>query len=258
LKHILFYALFVCINLSAQDTIKLEPSFYFSSEEFPLRDYSFQSKALKKRAKEIIYFSKDHIRIEKCYYYDFRRYCSGDTYKITSDSTVMVNSDEWNYIKDANEYKVSHKLKNHTVEGKVNSLIPFTRSGEFYGISNQNDTLWKETFSRNNQIIFTLPSQKINDKIYKMNQLDIIPLINGKDSIPKIEIEWLYLNTIPIVSLSFIVTKKGELTNIETSGTFSDEDKLISLILSQYKNISPGIRKGVAVNCKYFLDCELK
>ena len=262
MKNLLFYTIFFCLNLSAQDTIKLEPSFHFSSEEFPNRGKSFAAKTYNKRATELIYFSKNHIRIEECYYYDLKRDCYGDTYKITSDSTIKMNSDEWHYIKTSNNYKVSRQLKKHIITGTATSLIPFTKSGEFYGINNQNDTLWQETFSRNNQNKFILPSTQLKSRIYEMDKLDIIPLINSNDTIPQIETDHISLQLceggIPIVFLSFIVTKQGKITNIEISGTNYEEDKVISLILSQYKNISPGIRNGKPVNSKYWLHCKLK
>ena len=122
--------------------------------------------------------------------------------------------------------------------------------------------MWQEDFQKNKQINFTLPQEEVNGKILEMDQLSQIPLLNKNDTIPPISIKHISLACCEdgghLCFLSFIITSNGKLVNIETSGTNNEEDKQISLILSQYKNISPGIKKGKAFNTKYWLNLWVK
>jgi hypothetical protein len=264
LKHIILILLLCSINLFGQDTIKLEPSTHFSSLDYRHYGKSFAGLSEKNRVKELIVFSKDHIRVDRCYYYDNERRCLGTEYEINSDSTILVNNASWNCLShERKTYKVNRIVNNYNVKGQVNPLIPFTKFGTFYGITAQRDTLWTEKYDHDKLKEFNLIEKKVKGKIYEVGKLSKIPLINGIDTIPDLTIDrvdllWCCNDNRRIAYLTFTVTSIGDIVNIKSQGTSPEEEKQIALILSKHKNISAGIRKGKAVNSNYMLNVKLE
>ncbi len=264
MKYLLIVFSLCNLCLIGQDTIKVEPSRYYSSSEHPIQGKQFYSMADRNRAKEIIVYSKNHIRIDNCFYYDKDRRCFGDTYHMNSDSTIVINQNErWQFNQSSfNSFKVSCQRDDFKEIGQVSSLIPFVKTGIFHGLSSQNDTLWSESFIQNKQTEFKLHKKPIEGKVFEMDKLNIIPLINGKDTIPPINIKHVSLacceGGLNLCFLSFIVTKSGEITNISISGTNTIESKQVAAILGKYKNVIPGKKKGKAVNTNYYLELKLK
>ncbi len=76
----LFLSVAACFG---QDTLKVEPSRFYSSvhEPFQGKDFAFSVQ----RSREDIVFSDSHQRIEYCYYYDTRGICFGTTVFLGSE-----------------------------------------------------------------------------------------------------------------------------------------------------------------------------
>ena len=244
----------VCCISYAQDTIKIES---------PTLQERSRNRSYWKTSKELIYFSKNHVKIEDCYYYNNKRDCSGIEYQIKQDTLIIQQKEKWVYKKlGVNNYEVIKLGGTHFEVGHASSLIPLTKTGPYYGLSLANDTLWEENFINNSSKNFNLYKTLITSEIHNLKKLDSIPLINGSDSIPKIILEFVDLrpnanfhipfNRFDSVEVNFIITNKGKIKNIEISPLiYSPYLKEIAIKTSLFKKISIPTINNNKVFCKY-------
>ena len=134
------------LQVAAQDTIKMEPSKFYSAKVHPNRSKQFAG--LVKYAREDIIYSSCKRRIEYCYYYDEERHCFGQTYEIINDSILMVDQTRWHFQKLGNTYSMWRFDGKFIEFGTASALIPFTPESPFVTTtSDQIDTLWTTDYS---------------------------------------------------------------------------------------------------------------
>jgi hypothetical protein len=209
----------------------------------------------------VIYFSKNHIKIEDCYYFKNKRECTGTEYNLTNDTLLVQQKEKWIFEQlGINKYKVKKIGKTHFEIGYATSLIPFIKHGDFFGISLNSDTLWKENFYNNSSKSFDLHKIQIKNKTFSIGKLDSLPLINGTDTIPKIKLEFVDLRPnghfykFDSIQVDFIVTDQGVIKNIDVfAPLFSSYLKEILIKLSLLSPLSPPIRNHKKVFCTYYI-----
>ena len=259
---ILLLLLFISFENFAQDTIRIEaPTITDRSRNRPNWNTS----------KELIYFSKNHVKIEDCYYYNNKRDCSGVEYQIVKDTLIIQKNEKWLFKKiDINNYEVTKIGKNHFEVGHTTSLIPFVKKGSYFGLSLSKDTLWEQKFSNhskfgNNSDYFSFHKIKIEKKILDLKKLDSIPKFNQTQKIPNINLEFndllrlngfFYVGNIPIY---FIITDNGEIKNIEVNVPICNEHlKEIAIKLSLLQPLSYPIKDNENVYCRYQIEAFRK
>jgi hypothetical protein len=219
------------INCVCQDTIKFEPSVYYTKITEPYRGKDFASRV--KYAREDIVFSEKHKRIEYCYYYDDERHCHGTDYILKSDSTLDIDGETWNFKKQGGKYFVESYHNSTYTNGFTNSLIPFEAFGIFTIMTaDKIDTLWTRNYSTNipsYEGIWTFYKTEIKDKIYTQGQIDESPTLLNGDTLKTIYLKRMSVCISEpgyyVKELKFIITKEGRVVNIEPSIAFIDLDR---------------------------------
>jgi hypothetical protein len=265
-----------------QDTIKFEPSVFYSSKEYPNRSKAFAFQA--QFAREVIMFSETKKRIEYCYYYDNERVCFGESYEILNDSVIQIKSkfsdsifENWKHkIADNNSYLVQRKYGSYCETGTVNSLMPFLKTGKFITQhQSSKDTLWITDYTNYNfkgpyrtAPSYYFPKAKIKEKIYQDFEVDKMPTTIKGDSIFNISLARKdYCLSEPMTAvrtITFVVTSSGEIKNIEQfEGNFDLQYcpfyimELMKQVLSIGRWI-PGKVDGKNVNVKCYADIEMQ
>jgi|TARA_B110000261_G_C12970543_1_gene312305 hypothetical protein len=234
----------------SQDTLKIDPPFLTTK---PI------GRELYKLSKEVIYFNKDHMKIEKCYYLNGNRKCFySNEYQILNDTLTINKNESWTLKTISNnKFKVKKIGLNHFEVGHSTSLIPFNKVDIFHGLSLTKDTLWHENFINNNSKEFHLHNSENLNKIYSINKVDSIPRLKENQKLPNITLEYADLRPngrfikFDSLEVNFTVTKKGKITNISVFRPIYEEYlKEISIKLNSLIVI-PASKKGKYVNCFY-------
>lgn len=255
-----------------QDTIRVETSIYYTSKKEPNRGKYFASGV--KYAREDIVFSETHKRIDYCYYYDNERNCYGTNYQLTSDTTLDMDGEIWNYRKQGDQYFVERYFNGTYECGFTKSLIPFETLGRFTTTTaDKIDTLWTTDYSADNpsspydKPLWIFHKTKIKGKIYDQDKIDEPPAFLNGDPLKTI-----YLNRTDgclsepyyfIRELKFVITKEGNIVNIEQSLGNFDLDYCpyyvmdLMRYLLQSGQLKPGKLKGQNVNVLWTLKVEM-
>ena len=229
---ILCFVLSVATLCMGQDTIKVEPSIYYSNEEVhKLSGKGFGGNY----AREDIYFSAEHLKQEYCYYQDsIRQVHTRDVFNVLNDSLLRVGDSVrvefvWTYKElSKGNYLIYRQDSNYYEFGEVTSLVPLKHVTPTYTTTkNKQDTLWTTNYDYptpwypNGHLNYKLYDSKITGRVYEYYQIDTQPMLLNGDSLPEITIKWIdgsFCYCMPrgdIAAMSLIITKDGEIKNIE-------------------------------------------
>ncbi len=272
----IFILLFIgiqCFRVLGQDTLKLEPSIYYSSDTYPVRGKSFASKA--EYRLEQISFDNQNKRIEYCYYYDSIRDCIGENYQFIGDSILRIGDSSltkqvklWSYVKKKNnEYLVWRTYEGVTESGYVSRLVPFKKIGVFQTKNNSDLVLWEIDYTNyNHKSVYSLPKyffplKKVKKEEPNLSDVGTYPKLMNGDSLPteiKVARNGLCYSEPDLLNENMIftvtITSKGELMNIKPLMNVEYcPFYLMNIILAINKlgPVSPAILNGKPVNCKY-------
>jgi hypothetical protein len=188
---------------------------------------------------ENIVFSENHTKVEYCYYNEDKRISYGYHYRLINDSTLYVGDtlingyqEKWTFKHLSNKnYSLYRKINGLRESGEVDCLIPLHQVRPFVA-TNGNDTLWETNdFTINNRKYGYYQSNfnvsHIDGKIYEFYEIDNPPNLLNNDTLPTINIEMIHPCLCApmtwITSVSVIITKEGEIKNIEEAlGNISD------------------------------------
>lgn len=209
-----------------QDTIRVEASVLYTSDKEPNRGKSFASRA--KYAREDIIFSKTHQRIDYCYYYDKERHCYGTDYKLTSDTTIDIDGEIWNYANQGDKYFMERYFSGTYEYGFAKSLIPLETIGLFTTTTaDKIDTLWTTDYTADkpsrpyDNPLWAFHKTKVTGKIYPKDKVDEQPTLLNGDSLRTIYLsrkDGCFSEPYYIVrEMKFVVTAAGRIVNIEQS-----------------------------------------
>lgn len=271
---ILFFLVFaIHSSCFSQDTIRVEPSIYYSSSDEPTLGKEFHFRV--RYAREDIVYSSFHKRIEYCYYYDKERKCFGTTYQLINDTSLSIDGIVWKCIKAGDKYFLERFFNGTYESGYATSLIPLKTTGLFFTTTaDKVDTLWSTDYSAdspsnrfdNPRWVFYKTS--INGKVFKQTEVDILPKTENGESLKPIFLgrkDACYNEPLVYVSeLKFIITKEGRIVNIQQSKGNVDLENcpyyMMDLIryLVQLGKIHPAQKNGVNVNAWYTLKVEMR
>jgi hypothetical protein len=261
---LLILMFFICgIACLGQDTIRVEPSYYYSSDKEPNRGKDFYFRV--KYAREDIVYSDTLKRIEYCYYYDNERYSYGKTYHILSDSTFEIDGVVWHYQNQGDRYFVERYFNNLYERGFVKTLMPFETTGTFATMTAEKiDTLWTTDYSTDKPSKpYDRPSRifhksNIEGKVYTQNEIDVLPTLLNGDTLTTIHLDAIagcYSEPLYYLSeLQFVITSEGRIVNVEASQGFIDLDfcpeYFMQIVYQIYEKgqFTPAKRKGQNVN----------
>jgi hypothetical protein len=282
----LSFLLFLIQNTNAQDTIRLAPSIHYSEMDYEL------ARMGPERAREDVVFNERHKKVEYCYYLNNKRICSGEEYRLIGDSILQIGDSlhldqmvHWTYKKRENgQYFVKRQYYGVCESGIASDLMPLIKLNDFATLSQETqDTLWVANVQYYNKKYkrrgiafapkFRHPMAKIEGKIYEIDKVEQLPTFMNNDSLPKI-IGSSFLNFLKkgrmaicygepfiyVKNMSFIVTKSGEIKNIQQNIGSIDIDDCTSLLrelmlfINQFGRLKPAKIKGRSVNVKYILN----
>lgn len=264
---ILWLCIFLSFNLSSQDTIQIGEIQCYTSNEYP--DKGKQFYGILKYGREDIVFNENHIRTERCYYYDNERNCRGTDYYKMNDSTIYIGDTlnptptAWFFKKNSSgKYNVKRITDSIQEYGEVFSILPFLKMGTFTTIYKYEDTLWQETYTEDHyKKPFGQPTLKLHQSIieempFTYTELQTIPMQANGDSINYIDIGYVSLHPCADIRnrsyfCEFLVTKEGKIQNIYTSLVYEDEQKLLTLLLKNMEPVRPGTINNIPVTCKW-------
>jgi hypothetical protein len=246
-----------------QDTIRVEPSYYYTSDKEPNRGKDFAFRV--KYAREDIVYSDTLKRIEYCYYYDNERYCYGKTYHILSDSTIDIDGVVWQKKRRGHDYSIVRYFSNLRENGYANSLIPFKTKGHcITTTADKIDTLWRTDYWDDNvdrpyeKPLRTFHKSNIEGKVYNQNEIDVLPTLLNGDTLSTIHLDAIagcYSEPLYYLSeLQFVITSEGRIVNVEVSQGFVDLDScpeyFMQIVYQIYEKgqFTPARRKGQNVN----------
>lgn len=258
----------IVLNVSAfgQDTTFLEPKQqYFSNTIDSLKfDKSHRLKGYPrvKYSRELIRLSNDKYKIENCFYYDNKRYKDNYStfYEFKDDSIIVAKGEKWIY-KQINDRLFSvYQNDSDIIEmGKVISLIPFVKQGDFVTKNKNGEVLFIEYFENGRHIKNDCPKKNLLDSVF--TQVDELPKFPDKYGDLKVYIaKRLRFPEMAIESsisgkvfVKFVITKIGEIKNIEILRGFDPGmDKEAIKVIARLPNFEPGKIKGKEVNT-YFV-----
>ena len=277
---LVLYFLLTTIPSIAQDTIRVEPTSYYSSQDEPVRGKGFASRV--KYAREDIIFNAHHKRIEYCYYYDKERTCFGDTYKLIGDTILQINDSSdstlnqyWKYeIQDNGDYLVYRHHNGIYETGYAKELVPFILKDLYILSGDTSDTLWSEHFINYNpnswhyEPQFIYPKKSIKDKIYDLDKVDSTPtFLSGQllpDTIQHYRTSYCYGEPhLMLRNMIFIVTSEGEIINIEQGfGSFDMSFcpyyiQELMIIISKFGPLKPATINGDPVSVRYSINIKM-
>jgi Fe-S-cluster containining protein len=246
-----------------QDTIRIEPGIYYTSDIEPNRGKDFASRA--RFAREDIVFSNTRKEIDYCYYYDNKRYCIGQDFELINDSTLSIDGVRWTYKLQGKQFLVYRYEDNFFESGYTKSLIPFEPTGPFTTTTaDKIDTLWTTDYSTDkpskpyDHPTYNFYKAKIKGKVYKPGEVDQpCTFLNG-DTLARIYLQrkdGCYGEPLYVVrTMKFIVTQEGHILNIEQDKGNMDLNfcPYYAMELMKYIKrwglLKPAKRKGQNVN----------
>lgn len=266
--------------LLGQDTIKVEPSHYYSSKKHPVNGKLFASQV--KYGQENIVFSPTKIRVEYCYYYDgVRKSFGGGIYEKLTDSTIQVThdwddsvSDLWKYQKQENGlFRIEQRRGDLLETGYATTLVPLKKTITRTTYKN-GDTLWKIDYKNSRPIWYGgrgrpyFTKTKIEGHIYQDFEVDRQPTLLNGDSLTKIlpEIARFGCYGEPlkgIRNITFVVTSHGDIKNVEqfegNLEEFCDGEYMMHLIEKTLAlgRLKPGLKNGAPVNSRCYLQVDM-
>jgi hypothetical protein len=273
-RYLLFCTLlFCCAVVNAQDTIKLGPSIFYSSTEYP-DDRSFYRYA--EYAREDVIHSPSVKEVQYCHYKDGNRRCLRNFYELVSDSILKIyqnvddtSIEEWIYKKrEDSVYEVHTFIDGLYYEGLAKSLQPLLFSGKvFTTTTDRIDTLWYAQYyytARNpdGNPQYTLYKSKIAGKIYKAEKCETVPMISEEKAFD--EIVWnshgLGCYNDPyytVLKFLCVITAEGRIKNVQLYGNLEwyCPEVDIDFYKTVYRNYAliPATRKGEAVNVEWLV-----
>ncbi|WP_018343435.1 hypothetical protein [Cytophaga aurantiaca] len=270
----IFAAIFFINSVSAQDTIKVEPSVYYEStiHQDTRSFYGYVQYA----REDILYF--DSLRsIQYCYYMDSVRKCIGSVYQLKPDNVVLISTLQdtvaWMYRKyNDSLYEVNAVIDGFWYSGWASSVMPLQFKGELAAIAaDRTDTLWYTTYAYTSHFpqgnsSYRLNQTPVKGKIYKSKQCDLLPRLQDGSVFAKMnwEVKNLCYND-PYYYVSrtvFVVTAEGRIRNISRAGNLdlSCSDVYIDFVKTLYKNLPlmSATRKGKPVNIQWEVLVDMK
>ena len=260
---ILFVFLLLTEMNHAQDTTYVDKKIEYFSEKEALKDHRLKMRNSERYAREIIKVGMDSFKIEYCNYYNGKRFATGylEGFKIKEDSVLIVKQESWSFKKiHNNDYAVNLKDSDYIQKGKVFSIIPFVKNGDFIYLSNNNDTLLTEHYEMGSLKDYKTP--KINDTdsiytsvdeypIFPTKYGDLLSYISKRIVIPEIYAEsGIQGRTI----FRTVITSTGEVKNIEILRSLDRAFDLTCLrIIARLPKFEPGKIKGRNVNTYYII-----
>ncbi len=266
LLSLLLQIIFCTLSL-AQDTIKMEPSIVYAKAEAPLMTKGARTKL----AREDIIYSKQHRRVEYCYYVEEQRKCWGTDYHILEDSVLVIGENErWNFRRLANGHYFVDRTKDQLYEfGEVQPLMPFIPQTPIFTTAlDTKDTLWTSTYHQKKKSLGNwywtthFYETHITDQIYDYHQVDHPPTQLNGEPLKNI----LISSVVPcpsepmkdISTVALIITKEGKIKNIEQAiGLLSTDcpytmQEIIAQVLT-WGRVEPARRKGKKVTVRWFI-----
>lgn len=266
--------------LLGQDTIKVEPSHYYSSKKHPVGGKLFASQV--KYGREDIVYSPTKTRVEYCYYYDgIRKSVGGGIYQKLGDSAIQVTydwddsvSDLWTYEKQENGlFRIERRRGDFLETGCATTLMPLKKTMT-YTIYKNGDTLWELDYTNSRPTwyggrgspLFT--KTKIEGHIYQDFEVDRQPTLLNGDSLtgisPEVARFGCYGEPLKgIRNITFVVTSHGDIKNVEqfegNLEEFCDGEYIMHLIEKALAlgRLKPGIKNGVPVNTRCYLQVDM-
>lgn len=245
----------------SQDTIYLDKKVEYSSDTISIdrikKNYCYHY------AREIIKVSQDSFKIEICNYLDNKRLESHfvNGYKILDDSILIFRNERWIFRKAKDRKITVTKIDScYTIKGKVSSIIPFIKHGEFVYLNSNNDTLLTEIYKQGYLTHFQTKKTIINDSIYYI--VDEYPkfpkqygeLIEYIFKRIKYPIELTESAIMGKTIVSTVISKTGELKNIEV---IRGIDLLLDVeavrVIMTLPKFEPGKIKGEVVNTNFII-----
>lgn len=261
----------LCLETMAQDTIRIGKKVNLDKKEY--RNGRISSA---KCGREDIIFSNTCRRIEYCAYYKNKRNCIGDTYSLKGDSIVDVDGIEWFYQKRPDgRYLIYRFYEGVYASGTVDELIPFGKTKIITVNLSTKDTLWianYERFGTSDYLYcaptYSYPKAKIEGKIYRLEEVTTPPVFLDGSFLPKViqhQRSDGCFNEPPmwIHTLSFVVTKEGEIKNIEQAfgnfGLNSCPNYILALtrIVCQFGKLKPATLNGTPVDVAYTIEVDM-
>lgn len=254
-----------CLPCSSQDTVKVDPSIFYSSKTHPDRGKMFA--ATVKYGREDIIYSENKRTIDYCYYYDNERVCHGYSYEIIGDSVLKINDAVWNYKKQGDSYFLSRFFRDTYESGLASNLIPLTTAGTFITTTpGKSDTLWTTDYTAQDPSSpyshprFTLYRSPVKGKVYPARKVDEVPTFLNGDTIRAIRIKrsndvCYGEHLVSRRNISLVITADGRIVNIKPEYEWSCPYYMLDVArhLSQLGRVNPARKDGKSVHVKWVI-----
>ncbi|MBN2890250.1 MAG: energy transducer TonB [Bacteroidales bacterium] len=221
----------------------------------------------------IITFDKDSAYVQTCKYYKNINdaYCWEKKYYFGNSVLVIENQfreqEIWSYQKINNScYKVSTTNEISTETGYVKKLLPLIKTGKFYTLNKNLDTVFVEEYDKKGKIIDYLPYKnvEISDSVYLF--VEEMPVFEGGDIALRLFIaqnmvfpfQYIECDILSTIYIRFVVLKTGEIANLEIiRGTDYFLDLEALKVVSLLPNFTPGKQNGKPVNVYFSLPVHI-
>ncbi len=254
------------VNVFAQDTIFHGAKEIYNSNRKPSKGHH--------SALEIIKFSDDYYKLEKCYYSYNKRVVhewKTENYNFEHDSVLLIsyenkNSEKWIYHKKNDTTYTVKQLKNNKVvlSGEVSQLMPFIRQGKFTSYNIDGNNCFYHYFKNNFCVKVEGKTMKLDTVLFFAEQMP--KFLGGEAALRKYIAENLEYQPMPLVSdisgrvyARFVVTKVGEVANIEiVRSVDAILDMDVIRVISTLPNFKPGMQNGKPVNVWYTVSVDFQ
>ena len=268
---IIFLICLAPVYTRAQDTIRLDKKVeYHKKDNYQGKD--FVSKI--KYGRELINISDTVKEVDWCYYLNNKRDCYSKIYTLRGDSILLEDNRydtiQWIYKKvNDDRFLIYRKMKGVIESGYTKTLIPIKKDGLFTTTTYDGKyVLWLTDYSRSeNHPNYIYPQVALKSKIYQAKEVEQAPTrING-DSMNIIKLprrdaclcEPMY----SVHTMSFIVTKEGDIVNIKQEFGNFDMNFCPTYILDLMRSIysmgplKPAMKNSKPVNVKWKMKVDM-
>lgn len=263
----IFAVLFLIKSVSAQDTIKLQPSIYYESAVH--KDTRLFYGYVQYAREDIVY--SDSLRsIQYCYYMDSVRHCIESVYRMKGNDILEVSNYrdtiEWKYKRRSDSlYEISAFVDGFYQYGLARSLQPLLFfNKQVTTTSDKIDTLWFTEYvysphDPEGYRTYTLHTNTIKGKIYTSKQCTIPPRLQSGSAFT--ELTWVpgelgYNDPYYFVRRTvFVVTAEGRILNVSEMGNLEWSSAAVCIDflkeVYRYSPLLPATRKGKPVNVQW-------
>lgn len=269
-----FAILFFMINGHAQDTLKVEPSIYYSSAEHA-DTRSFYGYV--QYAREDIVYTDSLRSIQYCYYMDSVRHCMESVYQLKDDDVLLVSNYRdtiaWNYKRRSDSlYEISAFIDGFYQYGLARSLHPLLFfNKQVTTTSDKIDTLWSIEYvysphDPEGYATYALHKKNIEGKVYTNKQCSLQPRLQNGAVFT--ELTWIlgelgYNDPYYFVRRTvFIVTAEGRIANVSEMGNLEWSSAAVCIdFLKQvyrYSPLLPATRKSKPVNVQWEVSVKME